>query len=127
MKRRIITVLVSAVVLLGIWVTTYFLWSAHLDKEIERRFEMMEAEPVVVSGVFVDSLGCDLTEISNETEVTDKIVDVSVTYPSDEIVHKQAYIVYADTDVPHYVDDKYGKIILPEEWNKNRGLSNACK
>jgi len=109
----------AVLALVCLWVATYNIWSIHLDKEIERRFEMMEAEPITVSDVYIDSLGYNLTDMTPEVDITDTIVDVTVTYPDEEAQKKQAYIVYSNTDVPRYVDDKYGKILLPNEWRKN--------
>jgi uncharacterized protein YxeA len=129
MSKKVVIGLIGVVALIALWFGVYTLRSKQIDAEVA---SMQQADNY--SEVSTDDLEVgEVTVIANDTEYTldefavfytnlddsDKsayeIVDVNIQYVGTENVTetKQAYITYSDVDSVQYVDNAYGRILIP--------------
>lgn len=116
-----LTIVMVVVIILAIWGVVYSIRSAQIDKQIEAMqpadtnatVEAVVTEEITIVRVVVDGESCSLKEFI-ELEEIPSVVDVVVYYADDNVVEKPAYISYGDIEDVEYIDNVYGRIILPE-------------
>lgn len=121
---RIVSALTIIVVFAMIWATygiVYSIRSAQIDKQVEAMqpadtdtiVDAVITEEIISVRVVIDGESCGLDEFVKLEEIP-TVVDVVVYYADDNVVEKPAYISYGDAEDVEYVDNVYGRIILPE-------------
>lgn len=121
----VLTIIITMIIIVGIWGVVYNIRSLQLDKQVEAMQPAdtntitgtVEMEEITTVRVVIDGEACSLKEFV-ELEEIPSVVDVVVYYTDENVVEKPAYISYADVEDVEYIDNVYGRIILPEAINK---------
>lgn len=124
-RNKVLLVLLFVVLLVVIWVVTFTIRSAQIDKAVEglSSYENLQESEEAISidsiSVVIDNEKLSLDDFVN-LETIPTIVDVEVTYKDGSILTKQAYVSYDDniSDIKYEEDSAYGRLIVPSTYKK---------
>lgn len=121
MNKKIKIGILFVLGLIVLWLATYFGYSRYLDYKVDKVLSLQEQETtgVEISNIKL-SVDDNIYTIDEFKVLTNKptVVKSIVTYSDSTEVTKEAYVVYDDVPDYVYVDDKYGKLVLPNEFKK---------
>ena len=122
-NKKIIYCILGVIGITALWFLVFNVRSMQIDSEIESMSQVdnlvdnYTLKTITDIKAVVKGVNIELHELENLEEVP-VTLGVVVTYDDGSVVEKSAYISYTDVSIPEYIDNEYGRILLPDSWYK---------
>lgn len=122
-NKKIVYCILGVIGVTALWFLVFNVRSMQIDNEVESMSQVDNLVDNYTSKTITDikavvkGVNIELHELENLEEIP-VTLGVVVTYDDDSVVEKSAYISYTDVSIPEYIDNEYGRILLPDSWYK---------
>lgn len=123
-NKKVIFGILVAIGLTSLWFITFNVRSIMIDNEIENlqkaddsQDDYNEVDNIVDVKAVIDGVNIELKDLQSLDKLPTTL-DVIITYDEGKVSEKPAYISYSDVTEAEYIDNSYGRILLPESWYK---------
>ena len=123
-NKKVIYAVLVVIGLTALWFIVFNVRSSQIDDEVASMTHVSELTDDYSNGktisdvkAVIKGVNIKLVDLNTVNELPTTL-EVVVTYDDNTTEEKSAYISYSDVIEPEYIDNEYGRILLPDSWFK---------